>query len=241
MNTVEVKSDMDELKASINMMSEELNKISKQQVTIMGLMNEIRQLKEINEEQKNRINSLETRVSDLEQYTRMNDVIISGLSLKPTSYAHAMKGIHREEEGYNESDNTIEAQVTDYLLSKNIHIDKNGIEACHTIKSQNKTAQPVVIVRFFNRKNKVNLLRQGKNLKGTNVYMNEHLTKINADLAKRARFLKKQGKIQATWTSNCRIYVKLNGSPEEAKVLCIRSMEQLEKLSNHQSTTRVVN
>lgn len=36
-------------------------------------------------------------------------------------------------------------------------------------------------------------------------------------------------KIQTTWTKNCKIFIKLNGTPEEAKVLMVRSKE-LEKL-----------
>ncbi|CAK6977060.1 serine/threonine-protein kinase pim-1-like isoform X1 [Scomber scombrus] len=54
-----------------------------QQRTIINLMNEIKELKKQNEEQKNKIKFLDNRVSDLEQYSRMNDVIITGLKIKP--------------------------------------------------------------------------------------------------------------------------------------------------------------
>lgn len=43
------------------------------------------------------------------------------------------------------------------------------------------------------------------------------------------RLLRKQKKIQSTWTANCKVFIKLNGPPEVAKVLVIRSMEELEK------------
>lgn len=39
-------------------------------------------------------------------------------------------------------------------------------------------------------------------------------------------------KIQATWTSNCRIYMTLNGAPEQAKVLMVRSLKDLEKFAS---------
>ena len=42
------------------------------------------------------------------------------------------------------------------------------------------------------RKHKIALLRQGRHLKGTNVFLNEYLTKHNTDIAKNARYLKKQ-------------------------------------------------
>lgn len=86
-----------------------------------------------------------------------------------------------------------------------------------------------MILRFVNRKKKIALLKQGRKLKGTNVYLNDHLTKRNAEIARKARYLRKQKKIQNTWVTNCKIFIKLNGTPEEAKVLVIRSMEELDK------------
>ncbi|KAK7879339.1 hypothetical protein WMY93_033884, partial [Mugilogobius chulae] len=111
-----------------------------------------------------------------------------------------------------------EQQVTSFLSRKGIHIDSRDIEACHPLPRRDKRPS-AVIIRFVSRKQKLAVLKQGKKLKGTNVYLNEHLTKQNADIARQARFLRKQKKIQATWTTNCKVFIKLNGTPEEAKVL----------------------
>lgn len=43
---------------------------------------------------------------------------------------------------------------------------------------------------------------------------------------KYARILRKQKKIQSTWTSDCKIFIKLNGTPEQAKVLVIKEMTE---------------
>ena len=123
----------------------------------------------------------------------------------------------------------VKLQVTAFLNSKGIEIDSDNIEACHPLPRRIKTDKPAIIIRFANRKHKTELLKQGRRLKGSDVYMNEHLTKINAEIARKARFLRKQQKIQSTWTANCRIFIKLNGSPEQAKVLIIRDLEELEK------------
>lgn len=72
-------------------------------------------------------------------------------------------------------------------------------------------------------------MKQGKKLKGTNVYLNDHLIKRNADIAKKARIMRKQDKIQNTWVMNCKVYIKLKGTPEEAKVVIIRDIEELKK------------
>lgn len=122
-----------------------------------------------------------------------------------------------------------EQQVATFLQSKGIALDFNQVEACHPLPRRNND-KPVVILRFINRKHKVALLKKGKMLKGTDVYINEHLTKTNADIANKARYLRRMKKIQSTWTRNCKIFIKLNGSPEEAKVLMVRNIEELEKL-----------
>ena len=86
-----------------------------------------------------------------------------------------------------------------------------------------------MLLKFVNRRDKIALLRQGKNLKGTAVYLNKHLTKKNAEIAKSARIARKAGKVQRTWTNNCKIFIKLNGPPEHAKVVWIRNLEDLEE------------
>ena len=50
----------------------------------MELMGEIQNIKK-----DKKITFLENRVADLEQYTRMNDLIISGLKTRHRSYARA--------------------------------------------------------------------------------------------------------------------------------------------------------
>lgn len=82
-----------------------------------------------------------------------------------------------------------------------MNIQSDNIVACHTLPRRNSEAKPAIIVRFVNRKHKTELLRQAKKLKGTGVYLNEHLTKKNAVIARRARTERKLNKIQATWIS----------------------------------------
>lgn len=76
---------------------------------------------------------------------------------------------------------------------------------------------------------RLHCLNKEGNWEGTNVFMNDHLTKMNEDIARKAMYPRKQNKIQNTWVTNCKIFIKLNGTPEEAKVLVIRSMEGLDK------------
>ena len=73
------------------------------------------------------------------------------------------------------------------------------------------------------------LLKQWKKLKGSNVFMNEHLTKRNGEISWKARQLKKQGKIQSTWTVSCKVFIKPVGAAENSRGMCIKSIDQLDK------------
>lgn len=68
------------------------------------------------------IKVLETQVSDLEQYTHINDVIISGLKIKHVCM-HMQCRWGRER---SVSTKTV-------LQGKNIHVDRNKIVACHVL------------------------------------------------------------------------------------------------------------
>ena len=52
----------------------------------------------------------------------------------------------------------------------------------------------------------------GKRLKGSGIYLNDHLTSKNSELAKSARDLKRDSnrKIISTWTWDCKVFVKDN-------------------------------
>ena len=220
--------EAEEIKRSLDFLSGEIAAMRKQQRDIPDLAGEIKVLRMQSEEKDKRIIHLESRVSDLEQYTRINNVIVTGLHVKPRSYARAVNDDNGGEPGEMDVSST-EQQVAAFLQSKGIDLDCNAIEACHPLPRRKTSDNPVVIIRFVNRKHKTALLRQGRKLKGSNVFLNDHLTKNNADIARMARNLKKQGKIQNTWTANCKIFIKLNGSPEEAKVLVVKHIEELDK------------
>ena len=94
---------------------------------------------------------------------------------------------------------------------------------------QPEALKPVIVVRFVNGKHKTEMLQQAKRLKGADIYINEHLTKKNADIARHARILRKEKKIQATWTRNGKVLIRLNGISEEAKVVVIRELKDLDQ------------
>uniref|UniRef100_A0A1A8S4V6 Uncharacterized protein n=2 Tax=Nothobranchius TaxID=28779 RepID=A0A1A8S4V6_9TELE len=221
------EEELDDIKKSLNFMSEEITTIAKQQKLIIILIEDIKELRRQSEEKDKKIAMLEVRVAELEQYSRISDVIVTGLETKHQTYARAAA----EERGEppEQELRSLEEQVIAFFNSKGIEMDSKDIEGCHTLPRKNMNQKPAIIIRFVNRKQKKELLKQGRKLKGTNVYVNEHLTKKNADIARQARLLRKQKKIQSTWTSDCKVFIKLNGTPEQAKVLVIKELMELEK------------
>lgn len=221
------EEELEDIKKSLNFMSEEITTIAKQQKLIINLIEDIKELRRQSEEKDKKIALLEVRVAELEQYSRISDVIVTGLETKHQTYARAAA----EERGEppEQELRSLEEQVMAFFNSKGIEMDSKDIEGCHTLPRKNKNQKPAIIIRFVNRKQKKELLKQGRKLKGTNVYVNEHLIKKNADIARQARLLRKQKKIQSTWTSDCKVFIKLNGTPEQAKVLVIKELTELEK------------
>ena len=172
---------------------------------------------------------LEGRVHDVEQYTRKDDLIFTGVKIKK-SYARvaAQNEVTNNENAPETELNSVEQQVIDFLKNKNIELDKSEISACHTLGKKRDDDTQNVIVRLVNRNSKTRLLSNGIRLKGTNVFMNEHLTKKNAQLSKMARELKKDGKLKSTWTRNCVVFVRTNGaSPEDEKIKLVKEKDDL--------------
>lgn len=221
--------EADELRKALDTLMEQVMALSEEQKEILTLTEEIKQLHLENSEKDKRIAELERRLDELEQHSRINNVIVTGLKIKPRSYARAVATDNNGGEPGEDDVSSTEQQVVAFLQSKSIAINADNIEACHPLPRRRKEETPAVILRFANRKHKSALLKQSRKLKGSDVYMNNHLTRMNGEIARKARQLKKQNKIQSTWVRNYKIFIKLKRSPEEAKVLVIKSLCEMDK------------
>lgn len=164
--------DMEEVKLTLNVMSEELSKVLKQQTNLMRLIGDIQQLKAIIKEKDEKIEALEKRVEDLEQYTRMDDVVISGLKTTHRTYARITTGDNEGEDAPPGELLSLEQQVIEFFSSKDISLDKKTIAACYVIPQkknaslQKQNKRPNIILRFVGRKYKIELLKVAKKTKG---------------------------------------------------------------------------
>ncbi|KAF7652245.1 hypothetical protein LDENG_00099450 [Lucifuga dentata] len=106
---------MEELRKSLNFMSDEIGKMTKQQTQLLGLAEEVRELKLLVKEKDRRTEALERRVDELELYSRKEDILISGLETKHRSYARATAGNFTREDAPPGEMISPEQQVIQFL------------------------------------------------------------------------------------------------------------------------------
>lgn len=236
---VMMEETIKEMNETLKKLTQDIRDVVAKQTEITNLLAEIRELREsvaakdlrivALENKVLKMDEMERRIQDMELFIRKEDVIISGLDVKARTYAAAVTKRDDEKSLNSKDQESLETQVISFLQSRNIHLDKSNITACHILPRKDRATKPRILMRFVNRKHKTELLVQGKKLKGTAVYINEHLTSKNAEIARVARQLWKERKIKATWTRDCKVLIRLNGPSIEAeKVLMIRELKDLD-------------
>ena len=179
---------------------------------------------QILQKEKIEIKELEKRVIDLEQYSKMDNLIISGFNVQYKSYAKSVST--HDVDDYTQANSEpeiIESKVVEFFKSKNIPIYSSDISICHPFKSKHTSnMKPSIVLKLKSRKAKLKILSIAKKLRGSDVYINEHLTIQNADLARKAIEYKRKGLILSTWAKSCNVIIRTNGqTPEQCKVITI--------------------
>lgn len=125
-------------------------KVLKQLKMLTDLISEVKQLKEIIQE-KDKIVQLKRRVHDLEQHSRMDDVIILGLKVQPRSNAKAVEGGGEVAANAPAEDlRRLKMQVLTFFESKSIDLEANSIQACPTLPRKERKTNPAINLRFVN-------------------------------------------------------------------------------------------
>lgn len=116
--------DMEEIKKSLNDVSDELSKMVEKQ-DLMSLIDEVQQ----------RIEELERRLDDLEKCTRMDELVASGLVTSRRSYARNTAGNKEGEDAPSGELHSLEQHVFKLFYSKDTPRDDTNIEACYLVRS----------------------------------------------------------------------------------------------------------
>jgi len=173
--------------------------------------------------QAKEIDNLKGRVNDLEQYTRINNVIIKGVPLQ------------RKE--------NVEERVIACARAVGVVLSENDIDECHCLPARRANAAPNIVVKLVRRKKKHEMLSAWKKKRPASVsingqstdriYVEEHLSPRNAELYYQMRQIQKERDIRYVWVRDGKIFVRIkDGGPK----LRVTSQECIHEIESNSST-----
>ena len=147
--------------------------------------------------------NFESKMNDMEQYSRKNSVRISGI----------------RETGFESAEETIE-NVTETLNKafKHLNLQNEHINIAHRLgKKKNvphATAHRQIIVKFHLRMIKDSILKRRRELKGSNIFISEDLTSINQQVLACLR-KKMPDEVDQSWSRNGRQFYKAKSNKDK--------------------------
>lgn len=175
------------------------------------LENENKSLKSVNQSLDKEINSVKTKLNYLEQATRRNNVIITGI---PETFAEKVTETEGEDAPpANIREDTVAAVCEVVKESCGLtSISATDIHYAQRLKSKLPGPRPVLVsfMTLAMRETVIKARRPKQTLsfRGGTIYINEHLTDTNANLLHTVRQLIKKGDAHSSWTRNGQIYIK---------------------------------
>ena len=166
-----IQSDINELKASLKHTETVLEeKLAKAEKKVEKLQEHINELWDYQVDPE-RLEFTERKVVKLEDRSRRNNLRIDGITEK-------------ENETWDECEQEVQSLIKDKLgIAENI-----VIERAHRIKKKGNSENPgkprTIVCRFLNYKDKTNILKNAKKLKGKNIFINEDLPHETMELHK---------------------------------------------------------
>ncbi len=150
------------------------------------------------EEKKTESIETRTRIDDIEQDSKMNNLKFVGIP---------------EEEGENLMDKVL--VITNEKLNLQ-SISKSDIDLCYRLGRLVEGKNRDILVRFQSREKRNLIYRCRRNMprESQPVYINEDLTLIRSKLFYDARCKKRSGKVSAVWTQEGSTVIKINPSSE---------------------------
>ena len=174
---------------------------------------------------QSKISTLESEVVKLtarlleeqERYSKVPNLIVEGIQAQ--SYADASSS---QRPDTTDSNSKLQETVLD--LFKNVlkvNISASDISVAHRLKrgpsSSASRRPPSTIVKFTTLGARNAVFSARRNLKGTRIFINEHLTSKTAELFAKARKLVKK-KLEKAFTTNGFLYTVLTNSPQARPV-----------------------
>jgi hypothetical protein len=178
--------------------------------------------------------SLRDQIEAMERYSRRDNLVITGLPSHSYSGAATTISSNDTADGsdWQAAQTNIETEHNFITLCEaqlGVKLNSSDISVAHklitkpsgninsTTGSQSSTAgsprtmNSTIIVRFTNRRARDAVYSARSKLKGSHIYINEHLTTNTATLFKSARLLVKRKLLQSAFTRNGLLFTKVSG------------------------------
>jgi len=212
------------------------------QVVVQPLLDSIAELKKDVEKKTTEIQKLKgdlysatQRIEVLEQYTRRDNLLITGLPIETFTEAASTPASDDEIPS-----NSVEQSVLQLFNEKlRVSIKPSDISIAHRLKKNpSRPGPPTTIVKFTNRKAREAVYAARRKLKpppGADrsqfplIFINEDLCKSTAAIFQHARQAAKARQIHTTWTSSCSVFVKETPDPS-CRPRKITSLSELQEL-----------
>ena len=91
----------------------------------------------------------------------------------------------------------------------------------------NKNKHNKILVKLHHNSTKFEIIKNSKKLKGTDTYINEHLTQFNSDIFYKARQLRKDKVILHCWTINGITFIIKNEDSSPVKITDINKFSDI--------------
>lgn len=227
----ESNSKLDQTVAKLNKLQSDVNSVVKDvsglkvkfddlKCTSDKTVGSVEALQVENSRLQNEVSLLRGAMADLEQHSRKNNIIISGVPVTPREDIFSIL----------------------FSLARLMDIDfaRGDVSAAHRLQGSRDGRPPGIIINFISRATKmmwVSARRQRKSLSAREIapsfpdiqlYVNEHLTKDTRDIFNAARNLVKTNKLTSVWTSDCRVLAKKSQSGHPFRITSLRQVQDIE-------------
>ena len=241
----DMKSDLEQIKLSLQKLTDTVLDLKtnsdKNNSFVSNLVKAVSELQVKIEDRDKRILYLEEKLNDIEQYQKKDNIIISGPA-KLHSYRHMAESennrpsmedeINEEQAAVQEKnmpileENIMKMNFITFAKSKlQIDVKEEQIVAIHNLHTRKDGTKPV-LVKLANSATKFSIMSNRRKLKKTKIFINDHLTRRNSEIEKKAREMSKAGTIRSSWTLNGKIYIK---ETESSPKKLVRHLDELEK------------
>ena len=130
--------NLSSIKTAIEIMSAKIDEIHNVKDDTSQILKMVEKLQSLVELKGKQIITLKKRIDDLEQYSRIDNVIIHGLKTRHKVWSRQITPYNANTHGENsphEELETLEEQVVGYLHSNlHVNIQSSDISTCHTLK-----------------------------------------------------------------------------------------------------------